>query len=285
MRKTGGGTLVIASACLFGTVSAGHTETFDCVIKPSMLLKIGSPVSTTLQTVEVDRGQHIARGQVIARLESTVQAADLALDEARASNTADIISHQAKLAFAQAEDDRGESLLVGSNIARQKVDELRTNLRVAQEDLQLAVSNHQLLTLEMDRSRALLEQRTIRSPIDGIVVQRLLGPGEFVHQDSPIVELAQVDPLYVEAYPPVRVSDKINEGMTGTVRLEAPLVRTYRASVTIVDHVFDAASGTFGVRLALPNPNGALSAGLRCTVSFGEETTEAASPAPAPQVR
>jgi multidrug efflux pump subunit AcrA (membrane-fusion protein) len=171
MGKTKSGRVVIASAWLLAIAPAGHAESFDCVIKPSMLLKIGSPVSTTLQTVEVDRGQHIARDQIIARLESKVQAADVALDEARASNTADVMSHQARLAFAEAEDSRGERLLEGNNIPRQKVDELRTNLRVAQEDLRIAASNHQLQELETDRSRALLEQRTIRSPIDGIVVQ------------------------------------------------------------------------------------------------------------------
>ena len=276
--------VIIASGCLFATASEARAETFDCVIKPSMLLKIGSPISTTLQSVEVDRGQHILRGQVIARLESAVQAADVALDEARASNTADIMSHQAKVEFAQVEDNRGEKLLEGSNIPKQKVDELRTNLRVAQEDLRLAVSNRQLLTLEMDRSRALLDQRTIRSPIDGIVVQRLLGPGEFVHQESPIVELAQVDPLYVEAYPPVRVFDTIKQGMTGRVRLDGSAGQTFPASATIVDHVFDAASGTFGVRLELPNPDATVSAGLRCTVSF-DAGAQTEPPTPTQAVR
>jgi RND family efflux transporter MFP subunit len=271
----------VASCCFFATAPVVRAETFDCVIKPSILLKIGSPVSTTLQSVEVDRGQHILRGQVIARLESAVQAADVALDEARASNTADIMSHEAKVEFAQVEDSRGEKLLENNNIPKQKVDELRTNLRVAQEDLRLAISNHQLLTLQQDRSRALLDQRTIRSPIDGLVVQRLLGPGEFVHQESPIVEVAQVDPLYVEAYPPVRVFDRIREGMTGQVRLDGTAGQTFPAAVTIVDHVFDAASGTFGVRLTLPNPDFALSAGLRCTVSFGgDETADAPARAP-----
>jgi RND family efflux transporter MFP subunit len=259
---------IVATATVFLGISTGSAETFDCIIKPSMLLKIGSPIATTLQSVEVERGQHVTSGQVIARLESAVQAADVALDEARASNRADVLSHQAKVDFAQAEDNRAEQLLQSNNIPRQKVEELRTNLRVAQEDVQLAVTNYRLLVLQLERSKALLEQRTIRSPIDGIVVQRLLGPGEFVHEESPIVEVAQIDPLYVEAYPPVRVSNQIKEGMTATVKPDGRPDRTYRASVNIVDHVFDPASGTFGVRLLLPNPGGAASAGQRCSVSF-----------------
>jgi RND family efflux transporter MFP subunit len=252
----------------FLPATGSSAATFDCIINPSTTLKIGSPVATTLQSVDVNRGDRITKGQVIAQLESSVQAADVAVDEARATNTADLVSHQAKLQFAQAEDDRGEKLLESNNIPRQKVDELRTNLRVAQEDLQMAVLTHQLTVLDLARSRALLEQRVIRSPINGIVVQRMLGPGEYVHQDAAIVELAAIDPLYVEAYPEVRYFAAIKAGMPATVLLNPPLDQPRQATVTIVDHVFDAASGTFGIRLTLANPNSELPAGLRCRVSI-----------------
>lgn len=260
-------TLLLAAPALV-LAAAAQAATFDCVINPSMSLKIGSPVSTTLRTVDVERGARIAKGQVIATLESAVQAADVAVDEARAANTADVLSHSAKLEFAQAEVNRGEKLLENNNVPRQKVEELETNMRVAREDLQIALLNHRLMELDLARSRALLEQRIIRSPIDGIVVQRLLGPGEYVHQDAQIVELASIDPLFVEAYPPVRYLAAIRTGMKGMVRPDMPENRTYEATVTIVDRVFDAASGTFGVRLALPNPDAAMPAGLRCQVTI-----------------
>ena len=54
--------------------------------------------------------------------------------------------------------------------------------------------------------------------------------------------------------------------MEGSVRPDLPNAHPYSAAVTVVDQVFDAGSGTFGVRLALPNPGGVLSAGLRCHV-------------------
>jgi RND family efflux transporter MFP subunit len=202
-----------------------------------------------------------------------VQAADVAVDEARAANMAEVAARGAKLGFAEAEGVRGERLLENNNIPRQKVEELRANLRVAQEDLRTAVLNHRLADLELTRSRAQLALRTINSPIDAIVVQRFLGPGEYVHRDAPIVELAAIDPLNVEAYPPVRYFAAIRPGMKGTVMPDAPPNKAREAMVTIVDHVFDAASGTFGVRLSMPNPDWALPAGLRCrvTLELGEE--------------
>ncbi|MEM9242054.1 MAG: HlyD family secretion protein, partial [Pseudomonadota bacterium] len=48
----------------------------------------------------------------------------------------------------------------------------------------------------------------------------------------------------------------------------APLEGTHMAEVTVVDQIFDAASGTFGLRLELPNPDGKIPAGTRCLVEL-----------------
>jgi hypothetical protein len=52
------------------------------------------------------------------------------------------------------------------------------------------------------------------------------------------------------------------------VKPDSAIGGTYAATVTVVDEVFDAASGTFGVRLKLPNPELRLPAGVRCRISF-----------------
>jgi membrane fusion protein (multidrug efflux system) len=58
------------------------------------------------------------------------------------------------------------------------------------------------------------------------------------------------------------------ETATADVTPENPVSKVYKAKVTIVDRVIDAASGTFGVRLELPNPKYRLPAGLKCKVAF-----------------
>lgn len=270
-------TATTLTCLMLGLAPVSRAETFDCVINPSQRLRIGSPVATTLRSVAVHRGDKVTKGQIIARLESGVEEADVALNEARAANVADITSRAAKAQFAEQEAERGEALLKDNNAPRQKVEEARTQLRVAQEDLQIAMLNHKLAELDLARSQTLLEQRTIRAPIDGVVVQRLLGPGEYVHQDAAIVELAAIDPLFVEAYPSVRLYGKIAVGMTGMVRPDLPDAEARAATVSVVDRVFDAGSGTFGVRFELPNPGGVLSAGLRCHVSLDIPTGPVAS--------
>ena len=61
---------------------------------------------------------------------------------------------------------------------------------------------------------------------------------------------------------------KISVGMQAVVKPEEPVKGEFPAKVTVVDKVVDAASGTFGVRLELPNPDLKLPAGLKCAVRF-----------------
>jgi multidrug efflux pump subunit AcrA (membrane-fusion protein) len=98
-------------------------------------------------------------------------------------------------------------------------------------------------------------------------MERFLSPGEFV-EDQPVLKLAQIHPLYVEVFAPVELLGSIKVGMSADVSPEEPVGKVYKARVTIVDQVVDAASGTFGVRLELPNPKYRLPAGLKCKVTF-----------------
>ncbi len=56
--------------------------------------------------------------------------------------------------------------------------------------------------------------------------------------------------------------------MKATITPETDVDSRYNSIVTIVDRVIDPASGTFGVRLELPNPDYQLPSGLKCSVKF-----------------
>jgi multidrug efflux pump subunit AcrA (membrane-fusion protein) len=126
-----------------------------------------------------------------------------------------------------------------------------------------------LKSLELARAEAGLELKTIRSPDDGVVTERALSGGEYVNQESHILTIARLSELRVETYLPVALYGQVAEGDIATVEPEPPIGGSYKAKVAVVDHVFDAASGTFGVRLLLPNPDLRLPAGMRCKVRFG----------------
>ncbi len=180
------------------------------------------------------------KGQVLARLVSGVEQAQYDLAKAKA-------------AFAQRKVERNKEMYRKQLISVGEKDELETELEI--------------LRLEVREAQERLEQRTISSPCDGVVAKRMSSPGEFV-EEKPILDLVQLNPLRVEVVVPVRLYGTIKVGMTGMVEWEAPIGGTYPAVVKIVDPVLDAASGTIGVRLELPNPGLKLPAGAKCSVRF-----------------
>jgi RND family efflux transporter MFP subunit len=245
----------------------GGTE-FACLIQPKMVVKLGTSVPGLLSEVLVDRGAIVKKGDVVARLDSSVEEANLKLAEARAANDSAVQSGRAKLDFQKRKAERTMQLRKNDNIAISTAEEAETAAKVGEDELREAEVNLQLAQLELVRTRELLKQRTIRSPIDGIVVERTLGPGEYVFDQAHLLTVAQIDPLNVEVFVPLTQFGRLHPGMRAEVYPEDPVGGRHAATVTVVDQVFDAASATIGVRLELPNPDYALPAGIKCQVRF-----------------
>ena len=260
------GLVVMAAAALFA--GASHAATFDCVMEPSLTVKLGSPVASILSRVMVERGDRVLRGQVVAQIEASVEEAVVAANEERAKSTAEIEAKQTILKQKSSVMQRKGDLLTRNSGSVQDAENAQADFRVAEQEVLLAQLGKRMAELELARSRATLEQRIIRSSIDGIVTQRSLGPGEYVHQDAAIITVARINPLNVEAFMPVSLFGRIRVGDMAVVRPDDPVGGDRAARVEVVDQVFDAASGTFGVRLSLPNPDNAVPGGLRCRVTF-----------------
>jgi multidrug efflux pump subunit AcrA (membrane-fusion protein) len=184
---------------LFLTVAGGllpafaGAQEFDCMIEARQTVEIRSSVEAVIETVKVQRGSLVSRGQVLVTLESGPE-----------------------------------------------------------------------------RAAPVLALRTIRSPVTGVVVEVMRKPGEFgaISFKDPIMKLAEIDPLHVEAILPASMYGKVRRGQRAVVMPEAPIGGRYETTVTIVDPVIDASSGTLGVRLELPNRKGNIPAGARCRLQF-----------------
>jgi len=265
--------------CLFGTAvillmallspfsQAEDSIAFDGLIEPRMIVKVGSAVRGVLDKVLVDRGDMVKKGQVLATLQSDVERATMELARARSENKAAIEAKKEELEFAKRNQERRKELYDQKALPQNEWDEVVTKKILAEHGLAEARENRNLARLELKQATAVVDRLTIRSPVTGVVVERYLSPGEYV-EDQPILHLAQIDPLHVEVILPVEKLGSVQEGMQAKVRPEEPVGGTYDAKVTIVDKVVDAASGTFGVRLELPNPGYKLPAGLKCKVIF-----------------
>jgi RND family efflux transporter MFP subunit len=250
---------------------------FEGMIEPFELVNVGTPVEGVVELVNVKRSATVEKGDLLVQLESSVENSVVKRAKVLAAVEGEIKIQKERLAFAERMHKRVEELFEGEAISAEKRDEATTEVSLAHARLQKAKENRALAKLDLERARAMLNRRTIKSPIAGVVVERFVSPGEFV-DNKPLLRLAQMDPLRVEVILPASMLKSIKPGMTANIIPETQEDTNYRATVSIVDRVIDPASGTFGVRLELPNPDYQLPGGLKCSVKF-VDLQDTASPA------
>lgn len=252
-----------------GAAQAVSREELNCLIEPHTTVTVSTPVEGIVESVKVDRGDLVQEGQVLARLESSVQESEVAVHRYRSEMQAELRSTQARYEFSLRKLARAEEMSKKETISRHELDEAQTEKLLAELARMEAQEKKRLAELEYKRALAALELRTIKSPLTGAVVERLVSPGDYRNNlDPKMFKLAQIHPLRVVVFVPVTIFGGIAVGMRAEVIPEAPLDRPRVAGVTVVDRVVDAASGTFAVRLELPNPKYQLPAGLKCKIRF-----------------
>ena len=241
---------------------------FDCLIEPRTVVQLSSAVTGVLNEVNVDRGDDVQAGQLVAKLASGVEESTVRLARARSENTVQIQSRAARLEFASDTEKRTEKLFSKNVVSGEQMRIASTERHLAELDLDEAEMDITMAKLQLRQALALLNQRVIISPIDGVVVERALSPGEFINEQSHVVTIAEMGELNIEVFVPIVFYNAINIGMRGEVQPEKPVDGVYEATVSIVDKLFDPGSGTFGVQLLLSNTEHKLPAGLRCKVRF-----------------
>jgi RND family efflux transporter MFP subunit len=261
------GVALAVEAMAIGSAAA---ETFDCVMEPSLVVELGGPVPGLLASVLVKRGDKIVRNRVVAKLNSKVEEATVKLLAEQADNSAEVDAQKARVDLAVSQAERARKLAEHDITSKQKLEEVVSQMKVAERELALAEMRRRVAQLELERAETTLDQRAIRSPIDGIVTVRNLYGGEYLDQNGKVATIAQLDPLNVETYLPVAFFGRVKVGMDVKVVPAPPFEGSYVGTVSVVDRVFDAASGTFGVRIILPNSDLQLPAGQRCKASFFE---------------
>ena len=270
--------------------SAAGSGALDCMIQPHQVVQVGSAAAGVIERILFDRGDMVERGQPIVLLNASVERAALAVARERATQGGAVRAADGAQDLALRELERSKELYEDNFVSKTYLDKQRAEVQMAGGRSDEAKERRKLSTREVDLAAAQLEQRTIRAPIAGVVVERFMSPGEYVDQ-KPVLRLAAIDPLRVDVLVPAAAFGQVEVGMKGSVVPELFNRNRYVATVKTVDRVIDAASNTFRVRLELPNPDGALPAGLRCKVELALKAPEAlqrnapaqpgAAPAPA----
>ncbi len=262
---------VFLTAALAITVSQqlkaqDYTE-LDCLVRPEMYIELSSPVDTTMTDIMVKVGDSIKKGQPLIQLENSVQKVKVELAKKQAASTSEIENRKIQLTYAQRNKQRIANMFTKKSVSQLEKDKADTEFSLARLELVKAREQHVLAQLALKQTEAELALRTLKSPIDGIVVDTYARVGESV-ADRNIMRLAQIDPLSVELIAPTEYFGLIKKGMEGDIYPEKPADKTFKATVTVVDQLIDPASGSFTVRMALPNPGDELIGGVNCQARF-----------------
>lgn len=243
--------------------------TMDCIIEPSKIIELGSAVPGVIDKIHFERNDFVTKNDVVAELDSRVERATLELAAARASIDTSLNLRKKNADFGLRTQRRNQQLFKESTISAQDMDKVKTETYIAQLQAQQEKDNKHIAELEAARARQALNQRTISTPISGVVMERYKSAGEYVEAE-PVFQIARLDPLHVELIVPIEHLGRIDRGMTAQVALDlaAEEGNSHIAVVKSVDRVADAASGTFGVLLSMPNSGLRIPSGVRCSVDF-----------------
>jgi RND family efflux transporter MFP subunit len=258
----------------------GRAAGYECLIEPSQLVELRTAVDGLIAKINVRRGDRVRHGQVLVELQSRAERVAVESARFRAQREGQIFTARNRIEYAKKKFARADELQKENMVSAQVRDEAQAELRLAQSELMAARESRALARIEHERAVELLAMRKLVSPFNGVVVDRMLNPGDLAESGSgrkPVLKLAKIDPLRVDVVLPGNLFGKVRPGVRTVIVPKGPGSRQV-AKVRMVDPGIDAASGTFVVRLDLPNRDGKIPSGVRCIAEFEipEETSATA---------
>ena len=182
------------------------------VLYPSKLVNVGAQVSGMISKINVQLGEEIKQGDLIAQIDNLTQ--KNALKEAEASLksiNAEYGSKQAQIKVALSEFERKTKMLVDGATSQAEYDSAESTLAIYKADLEQLSAEKEKSVINVDNAKLDLGYTTIVSPIDGTVIYVSVEEGQTVNnnQGTPnIIEIAQLNTMTIKAQ--VSEADIIN---------------------------------------------------------------------------
>jgi len=251
----------------------GRTEAYETVT-------LKSRVEGQVQAVAFAEGQHVARGEVLIRLDPADYQARLEQMKANQAKS------QAQAAKARADVERYVALKAKGFVSDEKVGDMRTALASAEATAGADAA-------AVDLARLQLSYTTIRAPFDGIVGAKQVSPGAAVKvNETPLVTLNRVRPLYVGFAVPEKYLSGLLAAMRGGDKAMKAVISvpgngadSFEGDVRFIDNGVDTATGTIQLKAVLPNADEKLAPGQFVNVSLQLETLKGAVVVPAEAVQ
>lgn len=202
-------------------------------------------VSGRITQLNFRDGDRVRKGQVLVQLDDQLPLAQ-------------VQQSRAELSIALANHARNKDLVAQNFISQRSVDESAANLEVAQAKLAL--------------SQATAARLKIVAPFDGMTGIRTVNVGDYLKDGADIVNIEDIDAVFVDFRLPERFQDKVRQGQTASIELDALPGAKFLATIQAVDPLIDASGRSVGVRGCIDNRQLRLRPGMfaRVTAVFGQ---------------
>jgi membrane fusion protein, multidrug efflux system len=251
--------------------------------------RISSEVAGIVREVRVQLGTEVRAGDVIARLEP--RELQLALDRAESA----LRQVEAQLGIDRGQDkappaddqiasvrqatanrdearnafERAQLLSTRGLLTQADRDSTETRLKVAEANYQATLDEIHSLKASLQDRRASYElaqkkvaDAVIRAPVAGSISERLIQPGEFIRENTPVATIVQVNPLKLKSAIQEKHASLIRPGQTVDFNVEAFLNRKFEGRIAYVSPAVDQATRTFAVEALVDNPDRQLKPGF-----------------------
>ena len=244
-------------------------------LQPVTQVDVGTEVSGTIQSVEVDFNDRVKRGQVLARLDpDQSRAKERQSAAALALAVAGVDEAQATVRETAHKLRRTRDLIAKSLASPEELDTADAAAERAIAALAVARAKVDQAQAQLDADRRTLEKTEIRSPIDGIVLNRIVEPGQTVAASlqTPVLFTLAENLTQMELKVDVDEADvgQVQEGQTAVFTVDAYPSRSFPATITQVRFAPETINGvvTFGALLAVDNADLSLRPGMTATADI-----------------
>jgi RND family efflux transporter MFP subunit len=211
--------------------------------------------SGLVRRMAVDVGDTVTQGDVLLELDDELLRLDLRRLQAAEEEARLLYEDARRLA------DEGRRLVGERNISRSEFESRLANEATGEQ-------RHQQLTAEVETQQARIRRATLRAPFAGVIGAKMTEEGQWLAAGSPAFDLAQLDPLRIQARVPERFYRDVRPGTPVSVTFDALPGETVQATVDSVVAVSDLETRSFMARTDIPNTGGRLAPGMSARLEF-----------------
>ena len=278
-RPTGVPVQVVAARAIAGDGAAAAGSILDAsgYVVARRQATVASKITAKMVELEIEEGDHVKAGQIIAKLDDTniraaLNQASAQLDYAKASLT----ETQVNLTNAQRDYDRQKSLLQGHFVSQAAVDNAQTSVDALRAQLATQRSNVDVVARAVSIAERNLDDTIVRAPFSGIVTVKAAQPGEMVSPVSAgggftrtgIGTIVDMESLEIQVDVNENFINRVRSNQHASARLNAYPDWQIPAHVIAVIPTADRSKGTVTVRIALDQKDARILPEMGVRVSF-----------------